>query len=139
MGRYPKKSSTRTKTIEDVYKEIREDEEQYAFVEWLQKKRIKHSAIPNSTYTPHPNQWSKNKKLGLTPGLPDLLIFIDRDRSITERAILLFVEMKRLRGGVVSEYQKEWIECLNQVKNVEAAVCNGCGDAIRFIEQYIRK
>ncbi|MFH2045962.1 MAG: VRR-NUC domain-containing protein [Pseudomonadota bacterium] len=101
--------------------------EQKAFVEYLRLKGYKFTSIPNSTYTTSWKQKMTNKNLGLNPGLPDLLICLP-DK-------LLFIEMKRTKNGRVSEFQKEWIDALNKITNVEAFVCNGCDEAIRALEK----
>lgn len=72
----------------------------------------------------------KNKAEGLNPGLPDLLLCLP-DK-------LLFIEMKRTKGGVLSQYQKEWIEELNKISNVEAIVCRGCDEAIKAVENRLK-
>lgn len=105
-----------------------EEEEQKLVVEWLKIKKIKHTAIPNSTFTPYFNQKTKNKKMGLNPGLPDLLICLPK--------ILLFIEMKRNDGSKPSEQQKEWIDTLNKYESVVAVVCNSYEEAKKQVEYY---
>lgn len=106
-----------------------EDEEQIEFIRYLDtRSELKYSAIPNNTYSPHMSVKVKNKKLGLRAGLPDLLVAIP-DVGIA------FVEMKRIKGGVVSEVQKEWIEWLNRCPGTEARVCKGWREAVAFIEE----
>jgi hypothetical protein len=107
-----------------------EDEEQEAFVQWLELKNIPHSFIPNSTYTTSWSVKNRNKKLGLRAGLPDLLVVIPNK-------YLLFVEMKRRKAAYPTKAQKEWISVLNSVKNVEARVCRGCDEAIDFISSVL--
>jgi len=107
-----------------------EENEQRTVVEYLRLKNIKFSNIPNSTFTTSWNQKRKNKEMGLNPGLPDLLIILPN--------LLLFIEMKRIKGGTVSEYQKEWIEELNKINGVKAIVCKGADDAINKIETLIK-
>jgi len=106
-----------------------EYEEQCALVQWLELKKLKFTAIPNSTYTSSWNQKMRNKRMGLNPGLPDMLI-------ITKRG-LLFVEMKRLKGGKVSDYQKSWIDSLNECNGITAQVCVGFDEAKKFISKYL--
>lgn len=43
------------------------------------------------------------------------------------------IELKRVKGGVVSTAQKEWIQSLKDV-GISVAVCKGVDDAIKFIE-----
>ena len=103
-----------------------ETNEQQTVVQYLELKGLKFSAIPNSTYTKSIKQKIKNRDEGLRSGLPDLLIVLPKK--------LLFIEMKREKGGVVSKFQQEWIDALNNINNsVEAVVCRGCDEAINKI------
>jgi len=106
-----------------------EEDEQIAFVSWLEAHKLKFTAIPNSTYTKSWSQKRKNTAMGLRSGLPDLLV-------ITPRG-LLFVEMKRKQGSVTSPEQKEWIEALNKIPNVQAEVCKGADEAIKFVSRFL--
>jgi len=112
-----------------LYEVPHEEIEQAEFVKYLRLKNIKFTAIPNSTYTTSWKQKAKNKRMGLNPGLPDLLILLPGK--------LLFIEMKRIKNGSVSEYQKEWISALNQIQNVEAVVCRGCQEAIVAVDRIL--
>lgn len=102
--------------------------EQCAFVQWLELKGYKFSAIPHSTFTRFPAVRRKNMELGVRPGLPDLLIIVN--------SALIFIEMKREKGGQVSKFQKSWIQELNKLNNIYAFVCQGADDAIRTVEQF---
>ncbi|MCX6785942.1 MAG: VRR-NUC domain-containing protein [Candidatus Komeilibacteria bacterium] len=105
-----------------------EDDEQKALVEYLELRHLKFTAIPNSTFT---RSWAvkmRNKALGLRPGLPDLIVISPANR-------LLFIEMKRVKGGVVSEFQKSWIEALGSCPGIKAVVCKGADEAIKFIKE----
>ena len=113
-----------------------EEEEQTTFVQWLGVKKLKFTAIPNSTYTLSWNQKRKNKATGVRKGLPDLLIIIP-ENTRSSNGGLIFIEMKRRKGGVVSPEQKEWIAALNGVMNVEAWVCRGADEAIKTMEKHI--
>lgn len=105
-----------------------EYEEQVAFVQWLELKGLKFSSVPNSTWTSSIKQKVRNKATGLRPGLPDLLVIVGGS--------LVFIEMKRVKGGVVSPAQRDWIEALNQVSNVQAFVCKGADEAIEIVESF---
>lgn len=48
-----------------------EDQEQEAFVQWLRLKGYPHFRVPNETYTKSHKQRIKNKKLGVSSGVPD--------------------------------------------------------------------
>lgn len=102
-----------------------EYEEQVIVVQYLTLKGHKHTSIPNSTYTKSWNQKRKNTAMGLHAGFPDLVAIIDGN--------FIAIEMKRTKGGVVSKEQKEWIEALQEA-GVEARICKGATQAIKFIK-----
>lgn len=105
-----------------------EESEQVALVEWLEMKGLKFSAIPNSTYTTSWKVKARNKRTGLRPGLPDLLVALPGIG-------IVFIELKRTKKGVVSSSQKEWIEVLNKCPGTEAIVCRGATEAIAVITE----
>lgn len=97
------------------------------FAIYLRSNGFLFSHVPNSTFTPSFGAMARNKALGVNSGVPDYII-------ITPKG-LLFVEMKRQKGGQVSASQKEWIAALNELPGVQAEVCYGFEDAVRFIER----
>lgn len=107
----------------------KEEEEQIAYVNWLQHKELTFAAVPNSTFTKSWNQKRKNHLMGVRPGVPDMLV-------ITPKG-LIFIEMKRTKGGVVSLEQKFWLGQLNKLPGVQATVAYGCEEAIRFTERFL--
>lgn len=109
---------------------LSEYQEQVSVVEYLEAKGLIYSAIPNSTWTSSMKQKVMNKRMGLRPGLPDMVVALPGTG-------LLFIEMKRRKGGVVSRHQKQWIETLNTIPGVEAKVCLGSDEAIAFVRQYL--
>ena len=84
-----------------------EYEEQKKLVQYLELKRLKFTAIPNSTWTPSFAQKNKNRAMGLRAGFPDMIIVLPNNQ-------LLFAELKRKKGGVVSNEQNEWIKTLKK-------------------------
>ena len=50
---------------------------------------------------------------------------------------LIFIEMKRVKGGVLSQVQKEWLEALNKCNGVSAYVCKGFDEAKIVIDKHI--
>ena len=106
--------------------------EQVALVNWLEFYGFTFTAIPNSTYTPSIRQKVRNKASGLRPGLPDLLVAMPH-------VGLIFIELKRTKGGVVSSYQKDWITTLNTIPGVEAYVCKGMDAAVAILEPFIKQ
>jgi hypothetical protein len=106
-----------------------EYDEQCAFVEWLEYKGLKFTAVPNSTYTKSWNQKRLNKKSGLRSGFPDMIVLTPQG--------MLCVELKRVRGGRTSPEQKEWAEALQNTPGVEARIVKGCEEAIKFVEEFL--
>ncbi len=104
-----------------------EEREQMTVVQWLEYNNYKFTAIPNSTWTPSRNQKMKNKRVGLRPGLPDMLIILKNKR-------LLFLEMKREKGGTVSPEQRIWIGSLKNC-GVYADVAHGADQAFEIIKK----
>lgn len=115
-----------------------EKDEQIAFVQWLEVNKIKFTSIPNSTWTPSIKQKQANIKAGLRAGLPDLLVLISQNQSKFDKALILFIEMKRQKGSTIGEGQKEWIEALNEVDNVQAQLCYGANQAIAFVQNFLK-
>lgn len=106
-----------------------EEEEANTLAEWLRLKGLKFAHIPNETFTKSWKQKNKNKTAGVSPGVPDYMI-------ITPKG-LLFIELKRRKGGVLSPAQKKWIDALNKLKGVQAEVCKGAEEAINTISRFL--
>lgn len=68
---------------------------------------------------------------GLSSGVPDLFIPFANCGFHG-----LFIEMKKVKGGVVSATQKEWVLKLNAAGYL-AVVCKGHQEAISVIDKYI--
>lgn len=108
-----------------------EHQECAAFVQYLNLKNIKHTHINNEMWTKSWKQKMKAKVEGVSRGVPDYLILL-KDKVV-------FIEMKRIKGGVVSSEQKEWIDELNKIGgNVKANICYGADQAINYIESLIK-
>lgn len=107
-------------------------------VEYLTLRGIKFSHIPQETFT---KSWAvkmKNKQMGVMRGIPDYMILIPAKKTDDNITKLLFIEMKKEgKGGIVSKEQASWLEELNKVPLVEAAVCRGFNEAKKFIEKFI--
>lgn len=73
----------------------------------------------------------KMKKQGMRKGYPDLFVPVARNGYHG-----LFIELKRLKGGVVSPEQKEWIARLRE-QGYLALVCKGHRAAILDIKAYL--
>jgi len=105
--------------------ELSEYNESVILAAWLRLKGLKFAHIPNSTYTSSHAAKAKNKAMGVSPGVPDYLILLP------ERVV--FVELKRRHGGVVSPEQLEWGAALVR-SGAFFRVCYGADEAVAFIE-----
>lgn len=92
-----------------------------------QGKVLLYAHIPQETYT---TSWAvkvKNTKMGVRRGVPDYLI-------VTPTKVL-FLELKRKKGGVVSLEQLEWLDKLN-AKTTSTGVAKGFDEAQAWIDEH---
>ena len=73
------------------------------------------------------------KKMGMRKGFPDLIV-LARNKSKTHE--VLFIEMKRQKGGTVQPEQKEWIEKLDGMDYC-VGVAYGYESAVRILNMYL--
>lgn len=112
--------------------------EQARFVDWLDSQGLLFSATAQSTYTTSWNQKRLNHATGLRKGVPDMLVIIPIERAVDGIGRVVFVELKRIKGGAVSPEQKKWIAALNAVGGtVDAFVAHGADEAIEEIARVI--
>jgi hypothetical protein len=104
--------------------------EQILFATWLDKMGLKYYAVPNGGWRTM-SEGLKFKRSGVKSGVPDVCIPLP-----VEPYHGLYIELKRVKGGVVSETQKEWIEYLNSV-GYRAVVCKGFAAARLEVEYYL--
>jgi len=86
---------------------------EYLEVLLLQKKITAFSHVPQETFTKSWVTKKKNKAMGVRAGVPDMLIVYPD--------AVLFLELKRLKNGVVSEAQKSWLQALQGVRDKTAS------------------
>jgi VRR-NUC domain len=96
---------------------LSEDYECSRFAAWLDANKYLYSHLPLSTFTRSLSVKAKNKRLGVRPGVPDYVIVLKAGRVV-------WVEMKRQKGGQVSVEQKIWLVRLND-SGTPAKVCEG--------------
>ena len=111
---------------------LSEYQEQCLFVEYLdilknQGKIFMFTAIPNNTWTPSWGQKIKNKKAGLNPGFPDLLIVLMPN--------IICIEMK-VKPNKTTVEQQAWIKALNEC-GIGTFVCYGYEEAKQTIDNYL--
>ena len=71
------------------------------------------------------------KAQGVKSGVPDMCLPVARGGYHG-----LYIELKRQKGGVVSETQREWIAALN-TQGYKAIICHGAEEAIEQIRGYL--
>lgn len=107
--------------------------EQVKLVVWLERNRdrfgLKFYSIPNGGYRT-PTEAVKLKRTGVSPGVPDLCI--PKSKGSYHG---LYIELKRVSGGKISDFQREWIDYLKK-EGYYAVVCNGFEEARNAIEKY---
>ena len=111
--------------------------EQNKVVCWAREKGILLSSLNQATFT---NSWTvlrDNKLAGTVRGVPDLLLVLPAKYRLNKKKKVLFIEMKRVKGGYTSKEQVQWIEALNMADGVSAKVCRGHNDAISYIASFI--
>lgn len=94
-----------------------------------QGKVVVFSAVPNNTYTKSWKQKLTQKLEGVRSGVPDMIIVL-KDK-------VLFLEMKRTKGGTVSDSQKVWLDAVKD-KTTVSAVAKGFGEAEKIIKELIK-
>ena len=113
--------------------------EQAKFVRWARKQAILISSINQSTYTTSWKAISDNNTAGTIKGVPDLIMVIPKERRNNNMPKTILIEMKKLKGGVVSKEQKIWITALDSSDGVSAKICHGSEEAIAFTDQFLEK
>ena len=115
-----------------------EKEEQIAFVEYSEVNGICVVSTQNGFKMPKTAfnyaAYSRTlKKMGLSKGFPDLIIF-EKNKSKSHEVLL--IEMKRQKGGKLHEEQEEWLQKLDK-KDYCVGVAKGCESAIRILQKYL--
>jgi len=111
--------------------EIDEQEKIIEYLEDLKEKGIVsiYSAVPNNTFTRSWNQKRKQVREGVRKGVPDI-IFITREHVV-------FLEVKRVKGGVLSPEQKMWGKAISDSKDGQYGLCRGFDEAKMFIDKVV--
>ena len=102
-----------------------EHEEQRELVKWFRQtfNGIRIFAIPNGGARSITTA-ARLKVEGVSAGVPDLYV----------PAWKLWIEMKRMKGGVVDKSQKDWHEYLTSIGDT-VIVCRGADEAKQMIQQ----
>ena len=87
--------------------------------------------VPNGG-SRNPIEAARLKDQGVKAGVPDLVLPVARGKHHG-----LYIELKRQKGGRLSEDQKKWLDELTE-QGYLAVRCAGAEAAIKTIEDYLR-
>jgi len=107
-----------------------EDSEQIKVCVALDKLGLLYYAVPNGGRRGY-FEACKLKRTGVKAGVPDICIAEPRSPYYG-----LYLELKRVKGGVVSPEQKNWIEQL-RARGYRAEICRGADEAMAVIKDYL--
>jgi hypothetical protein len=107
-----------------------EEAEQIKLAVWLTKQGIKFYAIPNGG-SRNLLEAVKLKRSGVQPGIPDICIPVPR--SPYHGA---YIELKRVKGGKVSDAQHYWLGILRE-NGYYAEVACGFEEAKEMVMHYL--
>lgn len=124
-------------TPADMAKSGSEDGEQLALFQWI---ALNSSAHPELKWLHHsPNGGSRNKRegakfkaMGVKRGFPDLVLLLPRRQYAG-----LLIELKKVKGGVVSSEQQDWLDHLNKL-GYYATICKGWLEAVSCLQWYLK-
>lgn len=113
-----------------------EAQEQESLFRWAAYNRVKYPELELMYHVP--NGGGRNlieaahlKAQGVKPGVPDICLPVPNIKYTA-----LYIELKRRKGGKVSDVQRGWITALNRV-GCRAVVCHGWDEAREEIERYL--
>jgi hypothetical protein len=107
-----------------------EQQEQFAVHAWLMKRNIVHNHSPNGGYR-DVVEGAKFKRMGVSAGFPDLEFPYARKGYHG-----LYIELKRLNGGKLSEHQVWWRDHLLK-EGYAWFEAKGFDECIRIICDYL--
>lgn len=113
-----------------------EAQEQEALFNWCQYMQGRFPELRLLLHIPnggsrHPAEAHNLRKQGVKAGVPDLMLPVARGGFHG-----LFIEMKREKGGRISDDQRAWIDKL-KAQGYMAVVCKGEKAAERTLEDYL--
>ncbi len=111
-----------------------EDQEQIALIQWARMQPILKEglyAIANGGYR-NVAEAAKLKRTGVLAGVSDLHLPYP-----SKGFHGLWIEMKRVKGGVLSVPQKNWLDLMTEWGHL-AVMCRGWDAARRTLEDYLR-
>ena len=107
-----------------------EEDEQKVIAEYLDYTvgELNWCHVPNESKS-KVQYYAKQKALGVKSGVPDILIF-----KAPEEYNGIAIEMKRRKGGRVSDNQKKWLKSLEE-NGWLTTVAKGADEAIEFLKE----
>lgn len=113
-----------------------ESQEQQWLMQWAELQKSVHPELQLLFHIPneglrHPATGRRMIAEGMKSGVPDLMLPVPRGGYHG-----LFIEMKRLKGGVVSDSQKGWLAALRK-QGYRCEVCRGYEAAVTVIRDYL--
>jgi hypothetical protein len=118
------------KQIRAVKKDVlTEAEEQIRFAVWLDNQKYLYTASANGG-SRNLLEAVKLKRMGVKKGYPDITI-LEPQKPYHG----LFIELKRVSGGVLSDEQKYWLEKLKN-RGYRAEVAKGFEEAKKIVMEY---
>jgi hypothetical protein len=104
--------------------------EQIRFVTWLKKQGYRVAASANGG-SRNVIEARSLKMQGVSPGYPDLIVPLPRGKFHA-----FYVEMKRTKGGRLSEHQVDWLNYLRE-QGYFAEVAHGFEEAKEMFLNYL--
>lgn len=113
-----------------------ESTEQQWLMQWAEMAKGAHPELRMLYHIPNEGKRSRKtgarmRAEGLKKGVPDLCLPVARCGKHG-----LYIELKRSKGGRLSEAQSDWLDRL-MAEGYGVAVCHGWEDAARVIERYL--
>lgn len=114
-----------------------EETEQRNLMMWAHYNTAAHPELKLLYHVPNEGRRSYRtgralKEQGMKAGVPDICLPVPRGKYAA-----LYIELKRKKGGKVSDHQQEWITALNKAGN-RAVVCKGWEEAAEEIVKYLK-
>lgn len=113
-----------------------EDAEQIMLFRWAEWQSGKYPALHMMHHIPNGGKRGKAeagrfRAMGVKAGVPDICLPVPKNVYAG-----LYIEMKRQRGGTVSQEQKGWVRDL-RAAGYAVEVCKGWDAAAKIIEDYL--
>ena len=115
---------------------LTEDQEQEALFRWAAVTAFKYPDL-KMLYA-CPNGGLRNittavrlKATGVKAGVPDVCLPVPSGKYHG-----LYIEMKRVKGGQLSQFQRSWLQALSK-QGYLAVVAHGANEAIKVITEYL--